>query len=842
MEATDNLLDEERALQQENALLTGQKRVLEMIAAGAPVDDTLSEITQFIEAQEEGLRCGILLVNDAGTHLGRGSGPSLSEIYHRALDGVPIAPPYFGPCGHAAHTASPVFVADIAKAEQYAAEWRELLLTSGLRSCFSMPVQAADGRVLACFAIYRDVPRDPRPERPELIEIATHLAGIAIDRARAEATLRERDEFHRRLMQSTQDCIKVLDLDGRLLWMSEGGRKALEADDVNALLGHSWTAMYPDSVDRELAESAVQAAAMGESSRFWGYLPTLAGKAKWWESIATPIFGEKGKPERLLVISRDVTQRQHNEQRLREDDSKLQEQAHRLNALNRVATAMATDLDLDRVIQTVTDNATELSGAQFGAFFYNTIDETRGECFTLHALSGVQHEQFEKFGTPRNTSMFGATFRGEGIVRSADVRQDPRYGQNPPYHGIPEGHPPVASYLAVPVISRSGTVLGGLFLGHGEPGVFDRDTEDLVAGIAAHAAMALDNARLLEAAQQEIERSQRVERAAQQLAAIVESSDDAIISKDLNGIIQTWNKGAEHLFGYRAEEVIGEPIYILIPPDHTDEEPYILDRIRHGESVEHYDTVRQRKDGSLVDISLTVSPIKDATGTIIGASKIARDVTDRRQAERHRTLLVHELSHRVKNSLATVLSIAVQTQQNTTTQADFQTAFMARLIALAHTHDLLMQSDWSGATLRKLIETELEPYRRDGAPRWAIIGSTVQLDAKTALALGMALHELATNAVKYGALSDDNGRIEISWRVDVAEGGGVMLRLFWLETGGPRIAAKPTRRGFGSRLIERGLKHELHARVRLDFDPEGVHCAIDVPFESEIGAPTREIA
>jgi len=156
----------------------------------------------------------------------------------------------------------------------------------------------------------------------------------------------------------------------------------------------------------------------------------------------------------------------------------------------------------------------------------------------------------------------------------------------------------------------------------------------------------------------------RAEYYAQRLAAVVEFSDDAIVSKDLDGIITTWNRGAERLFGYPAEETIGRPITILTPHDRLDEEREILDRVRRGEHVDHYDTVRRHKDGSSVDISLTVSPVRDAEGKIIGASKIARDVTERRHAQEQQKILVRELQHRIKNTLATVGAIANQTFRN----------------------------------------------------------------------------------------------------------------------------------------------------------------------------------
>jgi PAS domain S-box-containing protein len=162
---------------------------------------------------------------------------------------------------------------------------------------------------------------------------------------------------------------------------------------------------------------------------------------------------------------------------------------------------------------------------------------------------------------------------------------------------------------------------------------------------------------------------------AQKLASIVESSDDAIVSKDLDGIITSWNRGAEQLFGYRAEEVIGKPVSILIPADRLDEEPRILEQIRRGERVDHYETIRRRKDGRLLDISLTVSPIRDADGRIVGASKIARDITERKRAQERQKLVVSEMKHRIKNTLATIQAIATQTLNQ---HAEERDAFIAR--------------------------------------------------------------------------------------------------------------------------------------------------------------------
>ncbi|MDF2762992.1 MAG: Sensor protein [Thermomicrobiales bacterium] len=188
----------------------------------------------------------------------------------------------------------------------------------------------------------------------------------------------------------------------------------------------------------------------------------------------------------------------------------LREEGATLEIINHVGRLLTAELDLATLVQAVTDAATALTGARFGAFFYNSLDEG-GEHYTLHAIAGVPREVFEQFPLPRNTALFGPTFRGDATVRSADVRQDERFGQNPPYFGMPASHLPVVSYLAVPVIARAGRVLGGLFFGHPEPDIFDERAERFAVGLAAQAAVAVENARLYQQAQDELAARGRAE-------------------------------------------------------------------------------------------------------------------------------------------------------------------------------------------------------------------------------------------------------------------------------------------------------------------------------------------
>ena len=301
------------------------------------------------------------------------------------------------------------------------------------------------------------------------------------------------------------------------------------------------------------------------------------------------------------------------------------------------------------------------------------------------------------------------------------------------------------------------------------------------------------------------------------LASTVENSDDAIVSKSLDGIITSWSKGAERVFGYAAEEAIGQPITIVIPKDRQNEEREILTHIRRGEGV-HFETVRQRKQGGLIAVSITVSPVKNAEGKIIGASKIARDITEQKRNQEQIVTLAREAEHRSKNLLA-IVQAAVHLSQSDTPQG-LKSAIEGRIQALANVHSLFAQSRWIGAELSTIATQELAPYLQGSVSRARIEGPQVLLEPGTAQAIAVVLHELATNAAKYGALSGVEGQVTLDWS-QAADG---LLTLHWTEKGGPPVKA-PARHGFGGRVIERmigGLKGKAH----FDWRPEGIVCEI----------------
>ena len=312
--------------------------------------------------------------------------------------------------------------------------------------------------------------------------------------------------------------------------------------------------------------------------------------------------------------------------------------------------------------------------------------------------------------------------------------------------------------------------------------------------------------------------SKSAEQRLRSLASIVELSDDAIVSKSLDGIIANWNKGAERIFGYTSEEAIGQPITIVIPADRRSEEREILTRIRRGERIDHFETIRQRKDGGLIVVSLTVSPVKDDDGTIVGAAKIARDITEQKRNQELISTLAREAEHRSKNLLATVQATVRLSQSET--PDGLKRAIEGRIQSLANVHSLFVKTRWIGADLSTIATQELAPYSEKNQRRVCIDGPPVFLEPDLAQAIAISLHELATNAAKYGALAVPNGQVELKWSHD-ADG---RLHLRWTESSGPK-AQEPTHKGFGGRIIEQMIA-QRSGKMHFDWRADGLVCEI----------------
>ena len=422
-------------------------------------------------------------------------------------------------------------------------------------------------------------------------------------------------------------------------------------------------------------------------------------------------------------------------------------------------------------------------------------------------------------GTPRDFGPCGTVLdRNEALLFSHPERDFPYFGEVSPL--LEEG-------LLIPFYV-DGEAIGTIWVvAHDESRRFDAEDLRVLTNLGTFTAAAYQTLLSLEATIKAGRELQQSAVATQRLGAIVESSEDAIVSKDLDGIIGTWNAGAERLFGYAAEEVIGRPVTMLIPPDRLDEEPEILARIRRGERVDHYETVRRRKDGSLVEISLTVSPVKDAEGRIVGASKIARDITERRQAQVQQILLLREINHRVKNLFTLAGGLVALSTRSARSVQELAEAVRARFGALARAHELTLPDLTERAgkadratTLHALVRIVVSPYADsecDHEERVILTGSDAPIGGSAATGLALLLHEFASNAAKFGALSSPGGHIEVDCSVENAE-----LRLTWAEQNGPALDGPAASEGFGSLLAHSVVTKQFAGQISRAWEPQGL--------------------
>jgi PAS domain S-box-containing protein len=450
------------------------------------------------------------------------------------------------------------------------------------------------------------------------------------------------------------------------------------------------------------------------------------------------------------------------------------------------------------ILQKLADTALTLCRAHSAGL--SLLEEgDQGSNFHWRAIAG-QWASHLNGGTPRGFGPCGTVLdRNIALMCSHPEADFPYFGEVKPL--LEEG-------LLIPFYIKDEAVGTIWVVSHDDRRRFDAEDLRVMTNLGTFAAAAYQTFLSLNATQQ--------------IASIVEYSDDAIISKDLDGVILSWNRGAERLFGYTAEEIIGKPVGVLIPSERQDEEPAILARLRRGERIDHYETVRRRKNGTLVDISLTVSPIKNAEGKIVAASKVARDITERRRSEERITILAREAEHRAKNVLATVQATVRLTQSDT--PEGLKHAIEGRIQALANVHRLFVESRWTGAEIHSLVKEELAAYSQDSTGRVQLDGPKLLLEPNAAQAIAVILHELATNAAKYGALSTSTGCVEVEW--SRPSDGRLILR--WTEAGGPAVMP-PTRRGFGTRVMENMVRGQLNGEMRFDWRAEGLACEIALP-------------
>ena len=410
---------------------------------------------------------------------------------------------------------------------------------------------------------------------------------------------------------------------------------------------------------------------------------------RWIHDRAFPVRDERGEIIRVVGISEDITERKAAEKALRE-------QTEAVETVNRVGQMLAGELDLHNLVQAVTDAATELTGAHFGSFFYNVLDE-RGASFMLYTLSGVPREAFAHFPMPRATDLFGPTFRGEGTIRIDDVKQDPRYGKNSPYYGMPEGHLPVTSYLAVPVVSRSGEVIGGLFFGHEAAGVFTERAARIVEGLAAQAAVAVDNARLFEAAKAESAKAEANERYYRFLA---EAIPQIVWTAHPDGATDYFNQRWYDYTGVNAGEALDWGWSRVL---HPEDMQLSIERwkraVETGEVYEIEYRFRRASDGQYRWHLGRALPLRGEGGEIIKWFGTCTDIDDRKRAEEAQRFLA-DASEVLVSSLDYEATLAALARLIVPTLADWCSIDMVtdertiRRLAVAHQDPAKVELAW----------------------------------------------------------------------------------------------------------------------------------------------------
>jgi signal transduction histidine kinase/PAS domain-containing protein len=446
-------------------LLLAETRVLELIAADAPLAEILAALVRTIEA-----------------HTGAGSVASIDV--ETAAGGGP---------------------SNLPKEE-------------GLPAAWSMPIMSSNGRVLGTIRTYFREPREPAERERQVVELLCRTAALAIERRSAEEAARSSGARMELVVRGAEVGVWYCPLPfDKLIWDDRVKAHFHLPSDADVTLDTFYERLHPD--DREPTRAAIARSIESREPYDVDYRTVSVDgtKQKWIRAVGRAFFDATGHPVRFDGVTVDVTARKATEEALR----RHVEGGAGVSSVN---LALATATDTDVIVQTATDAGTKATGAAFGAFFYNVVKPS-GEQYMLYTLSGVPRSAFEKFPMPRNTAVFAPTFNGEGVVRSADITQDPRYGHNAPRRGMPEGHLPVRSYLAVPVKSRSGEVVGGLFFGHPQPGVFDDESERFAVGVAAQAAIAIDNARLYA----------QLRHANQQRQALLESEQAARVALEQAG-------------------------------------------------------------------------------------------------------------------------------------------------------------------------------------------------------------------------------------------------------------------------------------------------------------------
>ena len=410
-----------------------------------------------------------------------------------------------------------------------------------------------------------------------------------------------------------------------------------------------------------------------------------------------------------------------------------------------------------------------------------------------HEFFSAKSKYYDANGTPTRTSLLSTVLATGLPVRDIERRVE-----------RPDGSTIVVAVNIEPLCNARGELVG-----------------------AVHCMVDVSDRGRMTAALEESRRHAREQE--QRLAATYEHAAIGIAEVTPDGHFVRVNEAICAITGRSREELMGGKLFRFTHPDDVDADREAFRKQAAGE-LQFYSMEKRfrRPDGREIWIAVRSSPVRSADGSLLYFVRVVQDINERKQAELRQKLLVDELNHRVKNTLATVQSLASQTARSTANPKDFSNAFEGRLIALSKAHDQLTRHHWENAELRELLSGSLAPYAAAAPERVVLRGEDLVLRPRAVLTLAMAVHELTTNAAKYGALSVSGGRVEVRWE-PLQMDGRKILRLEWRESRGPEVKV-PTRHSFGSRLIEGSIRAELSGRAQLTYAPEGLRCEMLIPW------------
>ena len=580
-------------------------------------------------------------------------------------------------------------------------------------------------------------------------------------RARAVAALRKSEEEFRTLADGVSQFAWMADASGWIYWYNNRWYD-YTGTTLEEMQGWGWRKVHhPDHVDRVVKRLQHS----WDTGEIWEDTFPLRGKDgeyRWFLSRALPVRDQSGKILRWLGTNTDITERASAEAALRDSEERLR--------------ALADNLPNGMVYQAVR----EADGTVRFTYLSQAVERLHG----LHADAVLA-----------DPSLLDAQVLPEFRPALEKVRREANAD---------------SKFISIEIPMR---------LPSGEVRWFHR----------ASAPRRVPGGEILwDGVELDITERKRAEEAAHdsetRFAALFAQASAGLSETDLEGRFTAVNDRFCALIGWSREKLLaGMKIEEVTHPEDIARNLRLFRRaVETGEPFE-MEKRYVRPDGSSVWVLNAVTALRNSAGRPASVFAVTTDVTDRKRAEEHQQLLINELNHRVKNTLTTVQSIASQTLRTAANKEEARKAFEDRLLALSRAHDVLTRENWEGATVRALVAQMVEPYANHAENRLHAEGPVLWLSPRAALALAMALQELATNAVKYGALSGDQGRITLTWRIDAQDPQRMHLR--WEEQGGPPVTP-PRRRGFGTRLIERGLAQDLDGAVEIAFEPGGVVCTI----------------